>query len=202
MAVFPAYINIVFEDRLSAAIIERLLEFSPKKVEINRRISGYGSGYIRKRISAYQKASQYEPFFILLDADNEDCALNVLNALVPPGLRQPKCLLRIAVREVEAWLLADAKGISRFMGISEALVNRSPESLADAKGHLLGLARRSRKKEITEGLLPAPRTSAVIGPEYNQVLSVFVERNWDVRAAARRSESLSRALGAVEKLAR
>jgi hypothetical protein len=178
-------------------VIERLLGLSKINIVVQRRLGKTGCGYIRNRIETFQKAAQYQPFFILLDSDNDDCALTLLNSLVPLGKRHPNCLFRIAVREVEAWLLADSKGISSFLGISENLVNKNPESLVDAKSHLIFLATRSRKRNLKEGLVPDSRTSAVVGPEYNQILSSFV-KDWNVGAAAKRSESLRRALLAIE----
>ena len=194
----PGYINIVYEDILSAAVIERLLTFLNIPPVIHRRIGGQGCGYIRSRIEAFYKAARFEPFFILLDSDNEACAYNLLNSLVSSNKRHNLCLFRIAVREVEAWLLADAKGTSRFFGINERLVNKTPESLIDPKGHLIELAQLSKKRNIKEGIVPDSRTSAKIGPEYNPILSQFVKKHWDVKAASKRSESLRRALLAVE----
>lgn len=198
MTAIPTYINIVYEDTLSSAVIERLITFSKVPIAIQRKLGGKGCGYIRSRIVDFQKAAQYQPFFILLDSDKDKCALKLLNSLVPPRRRHRHCLFRIAVREVEAWLLADSKGTSNFLGISERLVNKTPESLDDAKGHLIDLARRSRIRKLKEGLIPDLRTTAVVGPEYNQILSSFVKGNWNVRAAAKRSESLRRALSAIE----
>ena len=195
----PIYINIVYEDALSSAVIERLLAFSKNPIIIQRRLGGRGCGYIRSRIETFQKAARHQPFFVLLDSDKEGCALRLLNSLAPPQIRNPNCLFRIAVREVEAWLLSDAKGTSRFLGVNEQGVHKSPESLDDAKGHLIDLARKSKIRKLKEGLVPDSRTSAVVGPEYNQILSSFVKENWNVRAAANRSESLRRALSAIER---
>jgi hypothetical protein len=192
--------NIVYEDALSSAVIERLLTFSKTPVTILRKLGGKGCGYIRSRIETFQKAAHHQPFFVLIDSDKEKCAYRLLNSLLPGQQRHHNFILRIAVREVEAWLLADSKGTSRFLGISERLVNTNPESLVDAKSYLIDLARRSRIRKLVEGLVPDSRTSAVVGPEYNQILSFFVKQNWDIRAAASRSESLRRALAAVENL--
>lgn len=194
----PICFNIVFEDMLSEAVIERLLKLSKLKIEIVRRINGHGCGYIRSRIhSFFTAAIHQQPFFVLMDSDKEDCALHLLDSLVPNNKRNKKCLFRIAVREVEAWLLADYQGISRFMGISEKLIARNPESLLDPKGHLIHLAKKSRKKDIAKTIAPDPDTSAVIGPEYNQTLLPFVRDIWNINTASKRSESLHRAIEAI-----
>ncbi len=198
MPATPVFFNIVFEDILSEAVIERLLKLSPLKISIARRFSGHGSGYIRSRINSFFSAAIHQqPFLVLMDSDKEDCALHILDSLIPNDRRNKKCLFRIAVREVEAWLLADAHGLSRFYGISESLINRRPETLADPKDHIIKLARKSRKKDIANAIAPDIGTSAVIGPEYNQTLLPFVRNLWDINAAAKRSESLRRAIEAV-----
>jgi hypothetical protein len=192
------YFTIVFEDSLSEAVIERLLALSPLRVSIARRINGHGSGYIRARIqSLFSAAVHRQPFLVLMDSDKEGCALHLLDLLVPVHKRNKKCLFRIVVREIESWLLADARGVSHFLGISESLINRRPETLDDPKGHLVQLARKSRKKDIAYTIAPSPGTSVLVGPEYNQTLLPFVRDNWDIRSAAKRSESLRRAIEAV-----
>lgn len=194
----PVFFSIVFEDSLSEAVIERLLKLSPMDVSIVRRINGRGSGYIRSRIQSFFSAAVHqEPFLVLMDSDKEDCALHLLDMLVPANKRNRKCLFRIVVREIESWLLADARGISHFLGISETLINRRPEALADPKNHLIQLARRSRKKDIADAIVPARGTSVVVGREYNQTLLPFVHNIWDINSAAKRSESLRRAVEAI-----
>jgi hypothetical protein len=69
-----------------------------------------------------------------------ECPPEVPVAWLPD--RCSKMLLRAVVREIESWLLADASGISRFLGVSVSLVPRDPESLKDPKQSLVNLARR------------------------------------------------------------
>jgi len=198
MSLKPVFINIVFEDSLSESVIERLLQLSPLNPQIVRRINGRGCGYIRSRIQSFFSAAMHQQtFLVLMDSDKEDCALHLINSLVPFDKRNKRCLFRIAIREVEAWLLADYKGASKFLGINERLIERNPETLADPKGHLIQLAQKSRKKDISKTIPPKPGTSSLIGPEYNQTLLPFVRNIWDIHAAAKRSESLRRAIEAV-----
>jgi hypothetical protein len=191
------FLNIVYEDQLSEAVICQLLRFSKRNYIIQKKIPGNGCDYIIKRINSFIKASRHIPFFILLDSDKEDCAKRMVEILIPSKLQHSKFLLRIAVREVESWLLADYKGISTFLGISEKLVDRDPEKLVDAKTHLISLARRSRKREISSGIVPQSGTSAKQGPRYNQVLIPFVQNHWNILAATGRSKSLKRTVKAI-----
>lgn len=200
MSSSPVYFAIVFEDVLSEVVIERLLQLSPHKISIVRRIPGYGCGDIRSKITSFFSAAiHHQPFFVLMDSDKDDCAVHLLNSLVPGDKRNEMCIFRIAVREVEAWLLADHYGISRFLGINQSLISRNPEALEDPKNHLVHLAKKSGKKDIAKTIAPSPGTSAAIGPEYNQALLPFVRKNWDINQAAKRSESLRRAVEAITR---
>jgi|WetSurMetagenome_2_1015567.scaffolds.fasta_scaffold143412_2 hypothetical protein len=193
------YIDIVFEDQLSEAVLCRLLEYSHQKIVIHQKIPGNGCDYIKRRIPAYLAASRIIPFVILLDSDKEDCAKRMLDELVPIERRHDGFLLRIAVREVESWLLADHHGFGKFLGISPALIERQPDTLDKTKEYLIDLARRSRKRDILEGIVPQFGTSAKQGPRYNQVLQPFVRNIWNIPSAAKRSESLRRSLDAIKK---
>lgn len=53
---------------------------------------------------------------------------------------------RIAVREVEAWLLADAEQAAGFLAVPLARIPAEPETLPDPKATLIALAGRSRKE--------------------------------------------------------
>jgi hypothetical protein len=192
------HISIVYEDQLSEAVLCRLLEYSRQKVVIHQKIPGNGCDYIKKRIPSYLAASRIIPFVILLDSDKEDCAKRMLDELAPAKSRHNGFLLRIAVREVESWLLADHQGIGEFLGISPTSIERQPETLHDAKEYLINLARRSRKRDLLEGIVPQVGTSAKQGPRYNQALQPFVRNIWNVSAGAKRSESLYRALQAIK----
>jgi hypothetical protein len=193
------HIDIVFEDQLSRAVLYRLLGYSKQKIIIHQEIPGNGCEYIKKRMPSYLAASKIIPFVILLDSDNEECAKRMLDELVPIRSRHNGFLLRIAVREVESWLLSDHQGISTFFGISPTIIERQPENLLDAKEYLVNLARRSHKREIVEGIVPQAGTSAKQGPRYNQTLQPFVQSIWNITAAAKRSESLYRSLEAMQK---
>jgi hypothetical protein len=106
----------------------------------------------------------------------------------------PRLLFRIAVREVEAWLLADREGIANFLGVAKIKVPQNPEAEHDPKNTLINLARKSRKRRLTIEIVPEPGSRASIGPLYNARLSEFVMEHWDVGNARLSSPSLDRAL--------
>jgi hypothetical protein len=114
----------------------------------------------------------------------------------------PKAFLfRVAVREVEAWLMADREGFSRFSGIPVEKMPHVPEDLEDPKRDLLQLVRRYAHREIKANLLPERGSIARIGLGYNEILSRFVRDTWSIKNAVSNSESLSRACYRLRELA-
>ena len=99
--------------------------------------------------------------------------------------------MRIAIKEIESWLLADIEGFSEFTGVSKANFPLNPELLPDVKKALIHIVRKSRKRSIKEDILPLK--NAEIGPNYNNRLLEFLINNWDVSRAMLRSQSLKRA---------
>ena len=73
---------------------------------------------------------------------------------------------RVAVRAIEAWLLADAERLAKYLGIPRTLVPRFPDQGDHPKRTLVNLARRSRKRAIREGMTPRQGSGVQVGPEY------------------------------------
>ena len=184
-------LNLVFEDQISEFIMIKLAEKSNKFFIANSYSEG-GFGYIKKNIRGFNEAAKGCPFFILTDLDTIDCA----PSLITNWLKEPKhtnLILRIAVREVEAWLLADIEGFSKYTGISKVNFNNNPEEIADPKAELLQLIKRCRNRKIREDILPK-NEFATIGPNYNGRLGEFVLKHWSINRAMQRSDSLKRAM--------
>ena len=78
---------------------------------------------------------------VLTDLDDGPCPSDLIGGwLTSP--RHPNLILRVAVREVEAWLLADAGNLAKFLGIDEARIPAIPEEIRDPKAMLVELARQ------------------------------------------------------------
>ena len=160
-----------------------------------------GKSLLRQRIAGYNNAAQRVPWIVLVDLDRDaDCAPPLRNAWLP----QPASHLcfRVAVREVEAWLLADAERLADFLGVPRSRVPAQPESLNDPKEILVNLARTSRRRDIREDLVPRPEGGRQVGPAYSSRLIEFVSGRWRPEIAARRAESLRRAIACLTRLTR
>ena len=187
------FIVVVVEDELSGVVMRRLIADSRRNFVIDRLINMRGNSQIKAGIKKFKAASHALPHVILTDLDSYSC---------PPALLQnwkavhlpPQFLFRIAVREVESWLLADREGIAEFLHVAVTKVPRNPEAELNPKRSLINLARRSRKKRLAEEMAPALGSSASIGPLYNSRLSDFVNSAWNINRAKVLADSLSRTI--------
>ncbi|MCO5354591.1 hypothetical protein [Acidovorax kalamii] len=193
----PLEIALVVEDVLSLVLMEKVLAHTERGYSVLRPLVERGVGNIRKSVTKYVNASRALPHVVLTDLDQIRCA---------PLLREqwgvtdlPKSMLfRVAVRESEAWVLADRVGFAGFAGIPVNKVPAAPEILADPKQELVNLVRRSRNKRLAAELVPAQGSAVSIGPLYNERLSQFVRETWSMEAAMANSPSLARTVSRLQ----
>ena len=104
-------------------------------------------------------------------------------------------IFRVAVHEIESWILADKDGLARYLLISPDNFPDNSDTIPDPKQFLLNLvAAKCRKKRFREML---PLKGQKIGIGYNPVLSDFIDNQWDIDQAIFRSSSLKRAMGKI-----
>src|SRR5215831_7456773 len=98
-----------------------------------------GKRFLLQSINGYNNAARYAPWIVLVDLDRDcDCA--------PPcaqkWLARPSTQMcfRVAVRAVEAWLLADRERLAQLLGVNAAWLPTNPDYLDDPKRELIDLA--------------------------------------------------------------
>jgi hypothetical protein len=156
-----------------------------------------GKSKLDPKIPSYNAAARLSPWFVLRDLDADAPCPGSLRDSLAADI-SPRLLLRVPVRSIESWLLADALGLSRYLFLSSpALVPGQPELLVNPKQEMVNLARRSRRRAIREAMVPLPGMSVSVGPEYTVRLIEFARCHWDPLAAAERSQSLRRCLRAL-----
>ena len=193
-------VNLVVEDDLSEGVCRRLL--TEHDLVIGTVYGKSGFGYIKSKLKGFNHAAKGTHYFVLTDLDQRGCAKRLWSEWLPGIPRHENLIFRIAVREVESWLLADAAGMKAFLGLKSELDFNDADHLHDPKLQLLFLARRSPKRSLREALAVQTRAGALVpGPDYNGTLRLFVQARWDVSRAARASESLRRALNSIRRLA-
>ncbi|MEQ1550542.1 hypothetical protein [Sphingorhabdus sp.] len=194
------FVNVATEDELSEAVAVRLVTEVFGDGKIGNRLGRKGNGYLRTKIGNFRQMANREPVLILTDLDDTSCAPNLIEQW-SGGIANPEnLLLRVVVRETEAWLLADRKGIADFLGVSPNRIPLNPESIQDPKRFLLNLA-RSAKRDVRSELIVSKGVVASQGLGYNRLLSAFVSTDWGLTNAAESSNSLYRAMTRLVELA-
>jgi hypothetical protein len=190
------YCNLIFEDILSEIVMKKLLTHTGRPYEIGDCHLGRGNGFIKKTIAGFNNASKGMPHFILTDSDNYRCPIDLIQDYLPGNIH-PNMIFRIAVNEVESWVLADREGFAQYLRINVERIPLDCDSIADPKVHIISLARRCRNNYLKRGIIPKSGSTAKQGPYFNDCLIPFVKDNWDINNACNHSESLSRALRAL-----
>lgn len=138
----------------------------------------------------YNQAGGHRLVLGLADLEQEPCASDVLRRRVPG--RSAGFKLRLAVRMVESWLIADRDALALYLGVGVRVLPRDPDNEPHPKRRIVDIARRSRKRSIRDRLVPES-TGALVGAEYTPAMAEFVDRYWDSSRARRVSPSLDRA---------
>lgn len=189
----PIPLHLVVEDELSEVVLRRVLEDTQRDYSIGSAYGRTGFGYLRNTANKWNAAAAAgTPILLLTDLDQHDCA----PGLIAEWMNHPchaNFLFRVAVREVECWLMADGDGFAQFLGISNALVPAAPDLVGDPKQTLINLARRSRRRALKQSIVPRQGSTATQGPDYNGCLGDFVRNWWNSNTAKDRSPSLHRA---------
>lgn len=159
-----------------------------------------GKSALLKKLPAYNQSARFMPWFVLVDLDVVDaCVVASAREWLPAPAEM--MVFRVAVAELESWLLADRDAIADFLGVSVSKIPRNPDSLSDPKQEIINLARKSRRRDIREGLVPRPGSGTSVGPTYASDIREFGLRSWRPKIAADESPSLARCLRRVEQLA-
>jgi len=153
-----------------------------------------GNDQIKKNVPKYKGASRVVRHIVLTDLDRYPCPPALLDDW-KVGELPPTMLLRIAVREVEAWLLSDRSGIASFLHAPVEKVPFLPEAEADPKQTLLSVVRKSRKRRLVEEMVPKP--GAHIGPLYNERMCDFALNLWQIEAALENAPNLHRSIARI-----
>jgi hypothetical protein len=199
-AVAPIVISSAVEGVVDEAVVKHLIVWAG--AEIGPIYGKRGKPLLRQKVNGYNNAARYHPWIVIVDLNRE--------AECPPPLKriwlpnpEPFMCFRIAVREIEAWLLADRERFASFFRVRLSDVPAKPELLDDPKEAVVELSRRSRSRDIRLDMVPRPGSGRKIGPAYVSRLIEFIsdpERGWRPERAARSSHSLSRCLDRVREL--
>ena len=187
------------EDEVSEAVCLRLIrEFAPALGASPTRFRRGGFGYLKSNIEKFAEISRHRPLLLLTDLDKAQCPAELLSSWLGPQAAIPQ-LFRVAVKEVEAWLLADHEAMRALLG-AKARLPEDPEAIEDPKRYLILQARKASSR-VKSDILPASGERAVQGLGYNRRLSSFISSHWSPTRAAVRAPSLDRAMRRLRAVA-
>lgn len=186
------YFSVAGEDLLHLAVAEKILAHFNCDVAASHNRNGCGR--LDSGLPGFAAASTHLPWLLLRDLDNAPCPSALLDRIMPNRDDYPNMLLRVVVREVESWIMADRSALAQFLGLGMARIPQSPEDIADPKETLIRLAAQTRHRNIRDGLVPRPGSGASVGPEYNSILEEYIWDHWDLERAAQSAPSLARLL--------
>lgn len=197
-------LTIAAEDVLCESVARRLVSDYLPDADIREPVLGLsGRDDLRQRIRSCNSIAEYiGPVFVVTDSDRPDpCPPQLLSDWLSGFHASRRLLLRFAVLEVEAWIMADRSGCATWLRVSEAIVSRDPENEIDPKRRIVQLAGRSRSRRIREAIVPqGGAVTTRVGPGYNTEISRFVLEDWNPEVARRHAPSLDRAIRRLTEL--
>ncbi len=200
MALLTKPVNLLVEGYIDRVIVRRVLEHVG--LPCGNIYGEQGKEYLLQRLPNYNQAAQFYPWLVVIDLDQDaQCAPEFVRRVLPKPAKHMQ--LRVAVRAIEAWLLADAQHLAAFLGISKARFPANPDAEPDPKITLVNLARQSHRRKIREDIVPRPGSKAQVGPGYPGRLTEFVlgvKQAWRPEVAMRHSPSLQTCVETLSSL--
>ena len=187
------------EDSLSDAVSTKILRHFGIRIHVRIPNTYRGNTYLRRRAPELNRSAKGPSYvFMFTDLDSpRSCAPELIQSWVNAPLN-PGFFLRVAVMEIESWIMADRDAMAAFLSIPVDRIPGTPDDIPNPKEFLVSLARGSRKKSLREQLVPPKRAvTARVGPEYNSSLGQFVRDDWSLERAAEVSPSLKRTLNRI-----
>lgn len=182
------FLTAAVEGKVDQAVLERILvDFDITLAAVH----GFkGKGHLEKNIRGYNKAAERSHWTVLMDLNHEaDCAAFVRRCLPEPA--EFMCF-QLAIREIEAWLIADASQFARYLGVPVSGIPTEPETLPDPKRAVIDLARQSKRTDIRKALVPRDKSGRAVGPAYERFMQDFAGTRWRPEKAELQSPSLKR----------
>jgi len=199
--VIAVFLLVVTEGQLEVPVVQKVFDVFGIEHEETRFVPKGGGNAFWRDVVKYNKAARHVgPVLGIADLERSPCPGGLIVQHLPHG-RHPSFVLRIAVRMLEAWLLADRQAISSFLRVPAGRIPNDPDNLPHAKQYLVNLARHSRKRQIVEDIVPPQGSEGVVGRGYAPQMTNFIRTAWRPTIASVNSNSLRRALAAIQAIA-
>jgi hypothetical protein len=132
-------ITLAVEDELSEHVLRTILKQVKRDYIVGTVYGKKGADYLRQKIRAFNTAAKGSAFLVLTDLDAHHCAPALIEEWFHcrldqyPQHRHSNLVFRVAVREIESWVMADRDRFADFLGISKAFIPDQTDSVDDAK---------------------------------------------------------------------
>jgi len=195
-------INLGVEGKVDEYImleVFKYLDLPKPTIRPNRTINPHlgGKSVLLSHLDKWNEASKWSKWVVMLDLDNDsDCPVSYIEQVLPN--KQPTMYLRIVVREIEAWLMADSENLAKFIGVKQSLIPKEPESIIDPKQRLLEIVKKGKKALLD--MIPTPESGRKIGIGYVSRIQEFLTHPthpWRPEIAQQSAESLMRCIRAL-----
>jgi hypothetical protein len=188
----------VVEGELERPVAAAILAATRHRVDESRIISKGGGGTLWSEIRRFDQVARNlgKPVLVLADLERESCPPSLLRKRLTFG-KSKLLLVRLAVRMIESWLLADHEAFTSTFRVSMPARFRNPDELDNPKRALVSLVEGSPDRALRQAVCPQ-RPDALVGPDYLRVMTAFVSSKWSPARARSGSPSLDRALLALE----
>lgn len=193
------FLNIVVEDILSEVLLRKIIDEWPGNLEVNRCFRQGGSGYIRKNLRGFNHGAAVNPFVVLVDLDKTECPPSLIKKWITFEVNEG-FIFRVAVREIESWIMADKVSFADYISVSADKMPHDVETIEDPKEFLLNLLKVSKKKALKDDMLPRKGSTSKIGPLYNDLLVDFIRNHWELKRAMKNSTSLEKLVDSLKQL--
>lgn len=187
---------VIVEDFLGQCVTEKILAVAGN-YDV-QSILTWDKHKIKKRISGINQSAKGHPYFVLTDQDTLDrCPVAAIKEL--PTTLHHNLMYRFAVMETEAWIMADRKGLAKFLSVRASSVPENPDSVEYPKEEIINLAKMSNSGKIKQGLVPQTGSLSKVGRDYNNALGEFVLEKWNINEASQCSPSLNRTMQRLQR---
>lgn len=187
------------EDVLSEVVIRRLLSTFALGIAPSVVIGLKGNSYLKAKAKDLNRTAASVPVMMLTDLDESyPCP----SALIRDWIGDGPChmTLRVAVHEVESWLIADREHFAAMLAVPAHRLPQLSDRVTNPKQYIVNLARRSRRSAVREEFVPAAGSTASVGPGFTPSLTAFASTQWSPNHAAMQSDSLRRAIARIRTI--
>lgn len=203
-------VRISGEDKVTVAIIERLLLYVSARFEVMGTLPARG-GEVKNKIKELNELAKTTPVILLADVDN-GCPPSTKASLLEGLTQSSNFIINLAVDEGEAWLMADRMNFARFLSVNIDEIPQPSMIKQGGRNALIEIDCGIKSSFYLTHTLILKSTDDVLkkqikakgtackGPEYNSAILPFIENDWNIENAMLNSDSLTRMVGRLRSL--